>query len=71
MEKYYIYLATNRGTHIKDKNIFLRNRAFDTLIHYESQWRAEALVGYLRDNNSDSNNKQFPTSNDKGRFTTA
>jgi len=37
MEKYFIYLATNRGTQIKDKNIVIRNRTFDKLIHYESR----------------------------------
>jgi hypothetical protein len=36
MEKYYIYLETNRGTQINDKNAVLRNRIFDILIHYET-----------------------------------
>jgi hypothetical protein len=37
MDKYFIYLTTNRGTQIKDKNIVIRNRTFDKLIHYESR----------------------------------
>jgi len=31
MEKYNIYLETNRDTQINDKNTVLRNRVFDIL----------------------------------------
>jgi hypothetical protein len=36
LEKYRIYLETNRDTQINDKNIVLKNRIFDILIHCES-----------------------------------
>jgi len=39
MEKYNIYLETNRDKQINDKNTVLRNRIFDILIHCESDRR--------------------------------
>jgi hypothetical protein len=66
MEKYNVYLETNRDKQINDKNTVLRNRIFDILIHCESGRGLKRCWSTF-----ETDKQQQTTSYDTGLLTTA